>query len=649
MKNYSLIDYCLYFLVKAISSIVRFIPIGLSVSIGRVFGFMAFYLLRRKRRIAYKNLKMAFPDYPPRKINSILKQTFMNCAQHFIEIFYMPWIDEKYIDKFIEFEGLDNVLNIMENKKGSIFLCLHEGSWEIGNAVTARALRKYNYTIVVRQQPNAPLLSELLNEYRAKTIPNILRITDSLRPIVESLKKGSAIGMVADHGAQGGILVDFFGRLALTPTGALKLALKLDTNVFLGFIRRKKGAQHKIMLSPYRLIRTDNERGDLRTNLENVHRIYEEYITDSPEEYLWFFKRWKYSPQRNILVLSDGKAGHLKQSLAVLDLIKSLPFEVKHEVVEVKLKNYWQKIMLQLCGFFFSNKCQGCMWCMRRLFNREETDKLLLNYYDVVVSCGSGLAILNRLVAFENMAQSIVIMKPGMFSLKRFDLVIAPEHDNVPKFKNVASISGAISRQTGENKDQINKIIKDYRLDEAALPKPVIGLLLGGSNKYLLLDKNEIKTAIDSLDDFLDNSGGCILVTTSRRTTKDIEEFLKDTLARKPRYKMLIVANESNPQGAFEAILHLSDILVVSGDSISMVSEAVNSGKHTIVFKLKKKFPCLSCRHERFIENLSQKEYIYAVRTANITNIITYAWKHKPLVEKIKDREIILEKLKKIL
>ncbi|MDD5618444.1 MAG: ELM1/GtrOC1 family putative glycosyltransferase [Candidatus Omnitrophica bacterium] len=649
MKKRYIIDYCLYLIVKTGSSLARFIPISISVFIMRRIGFLAFYILRRKRRVAYKNLKIAFPEYPPRKINNILRRTFMNCAQHFIEIFYIPWIDDKYIHKFIEIEGLDDVLNVMENKKGGIFLALHEGSWEISNIVTAVALRKYNFTILVREQPKIPLLSKLLNEYRKKICSNIIEVSDSLRPLIETLKKGFAIGMVMDHGAQDGIFVDFFGRPALTPIGAMKLALRLDTNVIVGFIRRKKGAQHKITGIPYRLIKTGNEENDLKTNLENINRIYERYITESPDEYLWFFKRWKHSPQKNILILSDDKAGHLKQSLALLDLIKSLPFQVKYEIVEIKLKNKWQKLMLQVCGFFFSKNCQGCMRCMRGLFNIEAADKILSSYYDAVISCGSGLAVLNRLVAFENAAKSIVIMKPGMFSLKRFDLVIAPEHDNLPKFKNVVTISGAISKGTGENKEYINKTIKDYKLDNPQLPHPVIGLLLGGSNKYLSLDKSQVEEAINSLDSFLDSSGGCALVSTSRRTPKEIEEFLKDKLSNEPKYRMLIIANEFNPQGALEAILDLSDILVISGDSISMISEAVNSGKHTVALKLKRKFPCLASRHERFIDNLRRKECIYASFCHNLANILTHIHKYKPSINKSNDREIILGKLKKIL
>ena len=648
MKKNSVIEYYLYLIAKAVPTIIRFIPIGFSIFIGKTIGALAFYFFKKKRNVAYKNLKIAFPYYSCKEINRIIKQTFMNCAQHIMEIFYLPWMDEKYIDKFIEFEGLDTILKIVENKKGVIFLGLHEGSWEVANIVLSQIWEKHNYAILARTQGDIPLLNQLLNQYRTKRDCSIITITDNLRPLIEHLKNGFALAMVADHGAHGGIFVDFFGKPTLTPTGAIKLALKLDTNLVIVFIERKGMAHHKISFAPYKLIRTMNTDKDLKINLENINRKFEEYIRNNPGEYLWFFKRWKYTPQRNVLVLSDGKLGHLKQSLAVLDLMKSLPFHIKSNIIEIKFKNKGQRIVFQICSFFFSSKCQGCMRCLRVLFGSEEANKLLSNSYDAVISCGSSLPMINRLIAFENTAKSIVIMRPDMFSLKRFDLAIIPEHDNVPKFNNVVLIKGALSRETDKNKEYIKAIIDDYGLENPLLSHPTIGVLLGGESRYFSLDTETVEKIINSLDEIVEKLGGSVLISTSRRTIKDVEQLLKEKLSTRPGYRMLIIANEFNPQGSFDTILHLSDILVVTCDSISMISESINSKKYTIVFKLRRKNLNFISKHERFIENLEKDGYIYVCRN-NLSNKIRDIWRQKPPIKELIDQKIILQKLEKIL
>jgi len=650
MKKNSKKDYYLYCLAKAISNIVRFIPIRISVFFGRSLGSLLFYLLPKKRRVVYRNIKIAFPQFCCSKINAIARKTFMNSGQHFVEIFYMPWISERYIKDNFHIQGKEEVLSLLKNKKGAIFLGLHEGSWEIANVVIGQCFREYKYTMLVRQQPNIPFMSDLLNEYRMKMGANIIEIRDSLRPLVEHLKNGFATAMVIDHGAQGGELVNFFDRLALTPTGAMKFALKFDPSIILGFVKRDGFISHKLSFTVHNLIRTGDDGKDVITNLESIHRKYESYLRDAPEEYLWFFKRWKHSPQRNILVLNDTKAGHLKQSLAVVDLIKTLPFDINVKVVDAKFNNKLQKLIFHICAFFFGKNCQGCMWCIRRLFDSNKQNELLGNYYDAVISTGSSLAMLNRLIAFENGAKSIVVMRPGMFSAKRFDLVIALEHDNVPKFKNVISIKSALSSSIKEvNKNNIEEVIKEYNLDVQSFVHPVIGIFLGGSNKYLTLDKNTVDSVLSSLDNVSKEIGGTLLITTSRRTSKEVENTVKEKLSNNKDCKLLVIANEHNPVCAAEAILGLSDINIVSADSISMVSEAINSAKYTVVLKLKRKIPFLYSKHERFVDSLEKNGYIQTSLEQGLDKKIISTHKNKPLIKKLDDKELLLGRLKQVL
>ena len=278
---------------------------------------------------------------------------------------------------------MDAVSVLMRDGKGAIFLGLHEGSWEITCVVLSRMLRQYKYTVLARPQRNIPLLNGLLDEYRSKHHCGIIKIKDSLRPLVEHLRKGYALGMVADHGAQGGIFVDFFGKSALTPTGAVKLALTLDVHLVIGFIQRKGGPAHKIIFQPYDIVKTADREKDLKTNLEHINRIFENYIRHVPDGYLWFFKRWKYSPQRNILLLSDGKAGHLKQSLAVADYIKHLPFEVREDIVEIRYRSRLQRALFEVCGLFLGTRCQNSMQrIFRSAFAVGSEEKLFSRSYD---------------------------------------------------------------------------------------------------------------------------------------------------------------------------------------------------------------------------------------------------------------------------
>ena len=88
------------------------------------------------------------------------------------------------------------------------------------------------------------------------------------------------------------------------------------------------------------------------------------------------------------------------------------------------------------------------------------------------------------------------------------------------------------------------------------------------------------------------------------------------------RCKGLIIANEDNKKDAVGGILGLSDVIIVSGESTSMISEAISSGKKVVVFKLKKKKKKRS-KFEKLLTNLERKNYITVTNVDTIENAIS--------------------------
>ena len=113
---------------------------------------------------------------------------------------------------------------------------------------------------------------------------------------------------------------------------------------------------------------------------------------------------------------------------------------------------------------------------------------------------------------------------------------------------------------------------------------------------------------------------------------------------------LLIIANQDNVPEAVGGILGLSDIVVVSGDSISMVSEAASSGKRTIVFLPETKAKVLKVynKHKMIIEILNEQGYVLSTDVKNIGNTILGVAKNKIQTRAINDNKIIFEAVKDI-
>lgn len=256
--------------------------------------------------------------------------------------------------------------------------------------------------------------------------------------------------------------------------------------------------------------------------------------------------------------------------------------------------------------------------------------------------------MVNSFLALEHKAKSVVIMKPGIAYIKQFDLVIVPEHDRIPQHKNVVVTKGALSRPVHYDDHSVQDVVKRYHLQTASRTHPVIGFVVGGDNKRLSLGIDSIKSIVTALKQVSERIGATIVVTTSRRTPSAIEQFLREELQGYAPCKMLIIANDDNPKGSIDALFHVSDILVISGDSISMISEALGYGKYVFVFPLIRKKPQVVSKHERFTQQLESDGYLTIVDDVWMGDRIIDIWQRKPAIKTLPDSSRITEALKTI-
>ncbi len=173
-----------------------------------------------------------------------------------------------------------------------------------------------------------------------------------------------------------------------------------------------------------------------------------------------------------------------------------------------------------------------------------------------------------------------------------------------------------------------------------------IGLLIGGDTKDFHLDKDTVSEVIKQIKSASEKLEADILVTTSRRTSREVEVKLKEELKDYPRCKLLIIANEKNIPEAVGGILGLSQIVISSSESISMISEAVNSRKYVLVFKS----AGLNSRHRRFLDHFAKNKYIYLVEGPHdLSAKIEDIWLNRPAIHSLSDNLLISEAIKKIL
>jgi len=180
----------------------------------------------------------------------------------------------------------------------------------------------------------------------------------------------------------------------------------------------------------------------------------------------------------------------------------------------------------------------------------------------LVISAGRRSASVALWLAARG-AKTVHCMRPG-FAAARFDLLVVPRHDAPAEAANILPILGATHRISPARLAQVLPQFAEL----GALPVPRVALLLGGPVRSSGMDP-AIATAIAAQ---VAGFAGSVLASASRRTGPAATAALRAALAGVPHRVFGWGDAAPNPYAGF---LAWADIIVVTGDSVSMLSEAL--------------------------------------------------------------------------
>ena len=536
----------MYRLVKSLRTLLMVLPLPIAFLLGKLIGWVI-YLNNSKRRTAFRNIKAAFPQMSALQIDSILRKSFSNFGLSIIESLIAP-----RIYKYLKVNGEENV----DADGGGVMLGIHAGSWEVTNSALAH---KYNFAVLARGQKNKGL-DRFLNELRKK---QKMKMCFSLKELVGCIKKNYMIGMVIDHGAgEDSLLVDFFSHLVPTPKGGAYLAKKFNKKIYPCFSYRQTGFRRVLEISKP----IDPAEKNIEELLLYLNKFYEAYLTNYPWEYFWYYKRFKRKVNREVLVLSDGKLGHLKQSKALVSLLSEGKYKIRSKIIEVKQTNAFQRVLADILATCTPKNCLGWDWLLFLGLPGDLRKKLKDTYVDIVISAGSSVASLNKLFSSYLGAKSAVILHPNI-PLGKFNLAIIPEHDRI-RDNNVVQIKGALFYPENLNEKK-ESCVNHFNLSKAKKIVVFLGGPLSDGSQFM----DNLRIFVPKLKDFSLKNNYKLLISTSRRTPQAAEAYLEEELNNFSNSEALVIANRNNYDFVFDGFASLADIVFVSSESISMVSE----------------------------------------------------------------------------
>ena len=248
------------------------------------------------------------------------------------------------------------------------------------------------------------------------------------------------------------------------------------------------------------------------------------------------------------ILLTEGMHGMISQ---VEGLAKALDLDFTHHKVE--LNHLWKFIPPNLSPV------------SQNVFKKIDHDD-----FDVIISCGRKSVIPS--IHLKNTANkkvfNIHIQDPKV-DLNNFDFIVAPEHDAI-QGQNVISTKGAIhyltENEISENKDYLNSFIKK---DE----RKIWTLILGGPTKYYDYSTKNMKHIFTSLYKLLKKHDFQLVVIPSMRTPINTIHYAREFFG--DNHTIIMDVDKK----AYLSALALSENIIVTCDSSSMISEAALTGK----------------------------------------------------------------------
>ena len=290
-----------------------------------------------------------------------------------------------------------------------------------------------------------------------------------------------------------------------------------------------------------------------------------------------------------VVILSDNKPGHYKQSLGI---VEKLP-ESETEWLTVEFRRKWRDNLLRvlMCAFGSMPLSTSLIQTLLRWSLTAEAYNALtaLRTADIILSTGSSVAAVNLLLGRILGAKTVTCRRPSPLGVRNFDLAILPMfswHGKGTK-DNVCQIVGV---PNPISPDTLN--IKQKQLIQALnLPDcPRIGLLIGGTDRHETITAADAEQLGAICETVATEMEAQILVTTSRRTPTEVTAHLTSTLKHSAWCPLFIAPDTpSELADPYQTILALSDLLIVTADSFTMVCEAASSGRPVIVLTLSRK------------------------------------------------------------
>jgi len=310
-----MLDFSIYLLYRAGTAIASLLPVRVLFAIGNFLGLGAWLLLPQYRRLARRNLAIAFAnEKSSRELGRIARRNFQCLSANLLCNLKMVSMPAEKLARYVEPENLDAAHHELRSGRPVVLVLSHIGSWELAAQLVPHYL-PYRIGSPYQSLRNR-YIDRDVSRRRARTGAELFDRSEGFHKPIELLRSGGLLGIFADqHAGDHGVWTPLFGRLASTSALPGLLAKRTGATVMAAAVHTVGPARWRMIFTP----RLDSLGDSVNAITWKANATIEQQVRKAPEDWLWVHNRWK-TPQPNFLLTNYKRGIYLPPEIPAKNL-----------------------------------------------------------------------------------------------------------------------------------------------------------------------------------------------------------------------------------------------------------------------------------------------------------------------------------------
>src|SRR5438874_4354501 len=319
----AMLDFVVYFLYRAGSAIAAALPLRLLFAVGQILGSCTWLVSWRYRRLAERNVAIAFADGKSlRVLRRLVRRHFRRLVANLLCSAKLSAMPPEEILQHAEVENIEAMAREFRAGVPVVLVLSHLGTWELFAQLMPKFVGFVRNASVYQKLGNR-LIDAHVRRTRSQTGLELFGRQDGFDPVIELLRSGGGVGVLSDqHAGDHGLWTPFFGRLASTSPLPGLLAKRTRAALIAAGVYTIGPARWRMVFTE----RFDPSTADASVGAltSEINQIIEQQIRVAPEDWFWVHNRWK-TPQPNFLLAQYKRGVHLPPGVSPQDL---KPFQI---------------------------------------------------------------------------------------------------------------------------------------------------------------------------------------------------------------------------------------------------------------------------------------------------------------------------------